>query len=574
MAILVGLLLLHKRIITSIITFSILITICSFGRYLIAAATTTELAQLGLTFLNVGSCFCPPMLIITLSTFCNIKPPRWISWVLIGLSSLVFGLSVAAQHSTLFYRSMHLVHRHGYSILTRELGPIHFLYSLMLFAYLGTCLYLLYKALKQKEKIYIRTVVMIVGCSLFIMIAYVLDRVLDTQLFYSTHGFFIAMLLLLWRMERANMYDLQTNIAASIEALNENGYISFDKSFRITGFNQKFRLLFPEVDEMWEEGRKVPVYDSFLYREIVLWLYTRKKDEKKTIQLGSRYYELIVRDIPYMRSRCVGYMLALVDRTSEKNYLNAMESYQANLEQEVEKKTERISHIKDMMVVGMASMVESRDDSTGDHIKRTYSIMQVFADHLRPHAQELGITDEFLDMVTRAAPMHDLGKIAIDDAVLKKQGRFTAQDFELMKRHPQEGARIVRDILTGVEDEDFVRIAENVAHYHHEKWDGTGYPAGLKGEEIPLEARMMALPDVFDALASKRRYKDPLPFDVVFDMMEGTFGSHFDPVLGKYFLECRSDLEALSVSWETSGKNNEQLQLTSKKREHNSTVSV
>ena len=544
--------------------FSILITINSLGRFLIASAETMELAQLGLIFMNIGSCFCPPMLIITLSSFCRIKPPKWMTGLVHLLSCLVFALSVTIRHSTLFFRSMTLVRYKGYSILEREFGPAHFLYSVMLFGYLAVCIYILVKALRQKDRIYLRTVVTIALFALVIMTAYVLDRIFITHLFYSTHGYFLAMLVLLWRMERANMYDLPTNISASIEAMNENGYISFDRSYRVTGYNQKFRELFPDADALCQEDRMIPACSSPLYQEVVLWLYNRKKDERKTIQLGDRYYELIVRDIPYMHSRCVGYMVALADRTSENKYLNAMASYQADLERQVDKKTERISHIKDMMVVGMASMVESRDDSTGDHIKRTYAIMQVFADHLRPHAKELGVTDAFLDMVTRAAPMHDLGKIAIDDAVLKKQGRFTAQDFELMKVHPEEGAKIVRNILTGVEDDDFVKVAENVAHYHHEKWDGTGSPEGLKGDEIPIEARMMALPDVFDALASKRRYKDALPFDMVFKMIEGTVGTHFDPVLGKYFLECRPELEALSISWETSGLDSEHLLLSKK----------
>ena len=291
-------------------------------------------------------------------------------------------------------------------------------------------------------------------------------------------------------------------------------------------------------------------------------MYTRKENEKKTILVNDRYYELIVRPIPYLHQKCVGYLLALVDRTSEIKYMNAVESYKTDLEREVDRQTEHISTMRDKMVLGMASMVESRDDSTGNHIKRTYAVMQVYAEKLKKHKKELGVTDEFLDMVTRAAPMHDLGKIAIDDDVLKKQSRFTPEDFELMKVHPAEGAKIVRNILTGVEDPEFVRIAENVAHYHHEKWDGTGYPDGLKGEEIPLEARIMALPDVFDALASKRRYKEPLPYDVVFPMIKGTLGSHFDPRLGQLFIDCRPQLEEMYRKWYEEDLDKEGLHLT------------
>ena len=128
----------------------------------------------------------------------------------------------------------------------------------------------------------------------------------------------------------------------------------------------------------------------------------------------------------------------------------------------------------------------------------------------------------------KAAPMHDLGKIAVDDAILRKPGRFTPEEFEKMKAHAAEGARIVHEILKGTDDEDFQRIAENVAHYHHERWDGSGYPDGLKGEEIPLEARIMAIADVYDALVSKRVYKESMSFEKADAIIMEGMGTQFD----------------------------------------------
>ena len=144
--------------------------------------------------------------------------------------------------------------------------------------------------------------------------------------------------------------------------------------------------------------------------------------------------------------------------------------------------------------------------------------------------------------------MHDLGKIAVDDAVLKKQGKFTKKDYEKMKKHSEEGATIVARVLKDVDDSLFKDIAINVAHYHHERWDGTGYPKGLKGAEIPIEARIMALADVFDALVSKRCYKEALSFDEAFCIIKESLGSHFDPDLGEIFIECRPQLEILYMN--------------------------
>jgi len=141
--------------------------------------------------------------------------------------------------------------------------------------------------------------------------------------------------------------------------------------------------------------------------------------------------------------------------------------------------------------------------------------------------------------------MHDLGKIAIDDDILRKPGKFTEEEYNEMKRHTTEGARIVSSILEGVEDDEFVEIAKNVALYHHEKYNGKGYPTGVSGEQIPIEARIMALADVFDALVSERCYKKAFTFDQAFEIIRNDLGEHFDPHLGKIFIECRQDLEKI-----------------------------
>ena len=140
--------------------------------------------------------------------------------------------------------------------------------------------------------------------------------------------------------------------------------------------------------------------------------------------------------------------------------------------------------------------------------------------------------------------MHDLGKIAVDDAVLRKPGRFTPEEFEKMKAHAAEGARIVHEILKDTDDNDFHILAENVAHYHHERWDGSGYPEGLKGEEIPLEARIMAIADVYDALVSKRVYKESMSFEQADSIIMEGMGKHFDKQLEPYYIAARPEFES------------------------------
>jgi HD-GYP domain-containing protein (c-di-GMP phosphodiesterase class II) len=139
--------------------------------------------------------------------------------------------------------------------------------------------------------------------------------------------------------------------------------------------------------------------------------------------------------------------------------------------------------------------------------------------------------------------MHDLGKIAVDDAILRKPGRFTPEEFEQMKTHAAKGAEMIQQVLEGTDDEDFKRIAENVAHYHHERMDGTGYPEGLKDSDIPLEARIMAIVDVYDALVSKRCYKESMSFEQAFTIIDEGMGKQFDPELRESFYDARPGLE-------------------------------
>ena len=140
--------------------------------------------------------------------------------------------------------------------------------------------------------------------------------------------------------------------------------------------------------------------------------------------------------------------------------------------------------------------------------------------------------------------MHDLGKITIDDAILRKPGRFTPEEFAVMKTHAEEGAKIVKQILEGSDDVDFTKIAVNVAHYHHERIDGSGYPDGLKGDEIPFEARIMAIVDVYDALVSKRVYKESMTFEEADKIILEGMGRHFDKRLEPYYLKARAKFEA------------------------------
>ena len=140
---------------------------------------------------------------------------------------------------------------------------------------------------------------------------------------------------------------------------------------------------------------------------------------------------------------------------------------------------------------------------------------------------------------------HDVGKIIVPDSILKKPGKLTDEEYEVMKTHASAGGKVVNEVLDGITDKEYLKFASDMAKFHHEWWDGTGYPEGLKGEEIPLSARMMAVADVLDALVSERCYKAPIPFDDAIEVMKGESGTHFDPELIRILLKYREDFRSV-----------------------------
>ena len=199
-----------------------------------------------------------------------------------------------------------------------------------------------------------------------------------------------------------------------------------------------------------------------------------------------------------------------------------------------------ISKLQNGLILVLADMVESRDTCTGQHVRKTAAYSEIIMRELRREGVYADtLTEEYISDVINSAPLHDIGKIKVSDLILNKPGRLTDEEFAVMKTHTIEGAHVIEHAMKMVSEEDspYLKEADNLAMYHHEKWNGSGYPVGLKGEEIPLSARIMAVADVFDALVSKRSYKDGLSYEKAMEIIEAGSGSHFDPAIVHAFAE-------------------------------------
>ena len=219
-------------------------------------------------------------------------------------------------------------------------------------------------------------------------------------------------------------------------------------------------------------------------------------------------------------------------------YIYFNDLVQQDIKAELVANQKKMSEMQEHIISGLANLIEDRDMETGAHISRTGAYVKTLAEYARKDGVYTDeITDEFITLMCTLAPMHDIGKILISDSILRKPGRLTAEEYEEMKKHAAEGGTVVREVLSGITDEKYLTFASDIATYHHEKWNGTGYPKGLKGEDIPLSARIMAIADVFDALVSERCYKKPMPPEEAFKIIEEEKGTHFDPYLAQVFLD-------------------------------------
>ena len=215
-------------------------------------------------------------------------------------------------------------------------------------------------------------------------------------------------------------------------------------------------------------------------------------------------------------------------------------------------KTDYIEKMQSDLIVILADMVENRDESTGDHIRKTSMYTLIIMRQMRRMGIKSGmLTDDYIQNVYKAAPLHDIGKIRIPDAILNKPGKLTPEEFDIMKKHSVYGGAIIDELIESLPQASYLEAARDIALYHHERWDGTGYPEGLKGEEIPLPARIMAVADVFDALISDRVYKKAFSFEKAMDIIKEESGTHFDPDIVKAFFAV-SD-EAMETAKKQSG---------------------
>lgn len=301
-------------------------------------------------------------------------------------------------------------------------------------------------------------------------------------------------------------------------------------------------IMMPGIDG-YETCRRIKADPK--YSDIPVIFLTAKsddEDESKGFEVGAVDYIIKPINSLVLFSRIKTQLLL-------KQARDFLKDNNAYLEAEVKRRTEEVELIQEVSIAALASLAETRDNETGKHIQRTQLYVKELALELKSNKLfEDYLTDENINLMVKSTPLHDIGKVGIPDHILLKPGRLTDKEFEIMKTHTVIGKEAIERAESLINKcLIFLKCAKEIIYYHHEKWDGSGYPEKISEDEIPLSARVMALADVYDALVSKRVYKDAFSHEVAVEIIKQDSGKHFDPVVVEAFLKRQEKFREISL---------------------------
>ena len=543
----------RKHFDVNITAVFILVPITNLAYVFYSNAYNIESTIVSIKFIYLGGCFLTFFISTCVLKLCGIQVNRLARSVAFTILAIIYAFVLTIGKKKYFYKNIILKRLGGRAVYFKEYGPVHTLFYIVVAIFFIICMVAIIYSLIKKKQISNTILILLYIPVMLSVVGYFGNAMIGNKVELLPATYVFAQFVYILIVRRMKLYNVSDMVIESMIQTGDTGFISVDFRNHYLGANETAKNIIPELKELSIDQRLNDIPE--LKKTLCHWIDIFKNDNSITRNLfrksngeGKEDDQVFIVDINYLyddKRKC-GYQIFLSDDTQNQKYITLMDKYNTELEEEVQKKTQHIVEMHNNLILSMATMVESRDNSTGGHIRRTSECVRILINEIcqdEAFVQANNLTDEFCQDLIKAAPMHDLGKVAVDDVILRKPGRFTPEEFEKMKLHAAEGARIVHEILKDTDDESFKKIAENVAHYHHERMDGSGYPDGLKGEQIPLEARIMAIADVYDALVSKRVYKESMSFEQADKIMMESMGKHFDKRLEPYYVSARPKLE-------------------------------
>ncbi|MCR4635116.1 MAG: HD domain-containing protein [Butyrivibrio sp.] len=524
-------------------TLVILVPVVVLGYWLKTRVTTVEGAKLCFCFIYIDSTVLLTAVIFNIMRFMGIAVKSWIKLVAYIVGFVHLFIIWLCFDNDLYYKNVTLIDT-GLGTATKMVnGPLKIVHWIYLILVLGIIIALMIMAIVRKGTYSRRTLTLYSLLTGVGILVYIIESILDVDFSNLPALYVTADILIALNYDHAHTHDIACLISEQQKYHGTKGYVAFDLDRNFLSCNSKIYDFVPELKKQIVDENLPP--DSEL-RSIFYSLiddYRRDIKNVKKFDHDGRICQCEISEFSIRKDGKVqGYLFDIDDVTEEEKFLQVMKDYNTTLNKEVDIKTESIKNIQEKVVLGLANMVENRDNNTGGHVKRTSDLIKIVVNEAKRQGV-YSISEQYAEDIVRAAPMHDIGKITIENSILCKPGDLTKEEFNIMKTHSVKSGEFVNLILKGVEEKHFVDVAYNVARYHHERWDGRGYPEGLVGEMIPLEARLMAIADVYDALVSQRYYKKALKYEEAAKIMVEGMGSQFDPNMLSVFLGCRHELE-------------------------------
>ena len=520
----------------------LIILVANFGFYSASIAQTTSEYILATKILYLGGAFYPMLMLFIIAEMCTIKIPKSIKLTLFLINLLLYASVLSIGYLPLYYKTCELTIVDGVQQITKTYGIFHsFFFHSLIFYLIAVVVFLVYSLIKKKTvspSLLINFSSGTVSCGLiYIFLRYISTIQIDIlPVIYIVTG-----LMLFFLESQITIGNVQNEISKNSDFNSVYGYIVFDKYMKFQGINSLALEYFPDFENA-TGNHNLDTSNPF-FAQIIEKIQSSSENEfSRTIKIGTNSYKLNIRK-NYKGKKFAGWIIEVIDNTEQQLYTDLLQNFNEQLKNAIEEKTQNIKNMQKRIILGMADVIENRDNNTGGHVKRTSDTISILIDSFRKKYKDQ-YSDQFFEDIINSAPLHDLGKIAVNDSILRKTGKFTPEEYAIMKIHPGKSALIIDTIFKDVVEEHFYIVARNLAHFHHEKWDGTGYPKGLAGEEIPIEARLMAIVDVYDALVSKRCYKNAMTQKAAYNIILDAMGHHFDPNLRDVFEDAYPKLVA------------------------------
>lgn len=533
-------------------TITMIVPMVILGYWLKTRVTSTNAAMITFCYIYLDSTLLLSVIFCALLYFMRVRIRPWMKMVIYGTAFAHMFMFWACINNKLYYKSIRLIDT-GVGIATKmESGPlkiIHWIYiAVILFAITSVILMAwILRGTYSRRTLILYTVLLSAG-----LMIYIVESFMDVDFSLLPTMYVIADVIIAANYDRDHMHDISSLVSRQQERHSGRAYIAIDLSGHFLSCNKKAYDFLPEL-ELQIVDAKLPEKG-----EAAQVLYGLQRDflENSTLlrqfSVGEKVCQCEISEFSLRADgETQGFIFDVRDITEEQHVIKVMRDYNDALNEEVNRQMKAMVNMQEKMVLGLADMMDSRDKEQRGRARRTNELVCILVGELQRKG-DFGADLQFSNDMLRATPLYDLGKICMDQSIISKGEGRTAQEQALYESHAVKGGEFVHRIFDGVESPQYIQVAYHIARNHHERWDGRGYPDGLVGELIPLEARIVALADTFDEWVTEKRKQCTLKEAVreVGDMVEEQMGSRFDPNLQEVFMATRKAIEDYYLSLE------------------------